>query len=64
MVAESRLPQIIRVYSNPRNHLLIDEIVVWLKMAMELVDEQGFHVINGKLRRGTLKRWIHLTNRD
>lgn len=27
------------------------EIVVWLKMAMELVDEQGFHVVNGKLRK-------------
>lgn len=27
------------------------EIVVWLKMAMELVEEQGFHVVNGKLRK-------------
>jgi uncharacterized protein YdcH (DUF465 family) len=31
------------------------QIVVLVKAAIELIDEQGFHLINGKLRRGTFE---------
>lgn len=31
------------------------QISLLVKAALELVDEQGFHLINGKLRRGTFE---------
>ncbi len=31
------------------------QVLLLVKSAIELIDEQGFHLVNGKLRRGTFE---------
>lgn len=31
------------------------QVLLLVKAAIELIDEQGFHLVNGKLRRGTFE---------